>query len=100
MSPDYFYYFIILLCGTILFLIIKNIKLTQDIENLNLKIKGLQLASDLYRATNSKVLENQPKISKRTEGLISLALRNNNEHESASAALQVCRNISKELGIK
>jgi hypothetical protein len=49
---------------------------------------------------NMKTKAAPPKLQKQTEQLLVLAVRSNNENESRAAAVQACKRIHKELGIK
>lgn len=66
-----------------------------------LRFKGINFASELDRLIAASKSENKkPQISKTTEQLLILAVKNANEHESRAAAIKACKRIYKELDIK
>ena len=75
-------------------------------ENMQLKRALMKYESNKFLFDINNLIANmktqvvQPKLQKQTEQLLVLAVRSNNENESRAAAVQACKRIHKELGIK
>src|SRR5574339_1291335 len=85
------------------FLFVTLGKVAQENQQLRMKLLDYQGKEISFRINsmllNSKA-EAKPKLQKTTEQLLVLAVKNTNENEARAAAVQACKRIHKELGLK
>lgn len=78
-------------------------KIALENQQLRMKLMEYQGREIAYKMNNILInakMSEKPKLQKTTEQLLVLAVKNTNENEARAAAVQACRRIHKELGIK